>query len=156
MDFKGSAFDGVKGQSPLPSFIDPPMLPIVMTSLYRRLGLLLALLAFVSLLALGATVLPDDASAAQQTELDAVSILCASSPAASPAHRPHPPRHHASPALCPLSLALALPLIVLALLPLLLGPAAQLVAWCRRDAADSLPSSLASCLGLPRGPPILA
>ncbi len=132
------------------------MFTAVMTSASRRLGLLLAMLAFVSLLALGATVLPDDASAAQQAELDAVSILCVSGPAALPTHGPHPPRHHAAPALCPLSLALALPLVLLALLPLLLGPAIRRLAWRPREAADRQPSSLASCLGLPRGPPALA
>ncbi len=138
------------------AFLSPPIdaAVIVMTRPSRPLGLLLAMLAFVSLLALGATVLPDDA---QQTELDAVSILCVTSAAALPTQAPHPPRHHAAPVLCPLSLALALPLVLLALLPLLLlGPAVRHVAWRRRYVIGRQPSSLASSLGLPRGPPALA
>ena len=72
-------------------------------------GLLIALLALVSQVALGAVVLPDEASARDQSAatLDAVSILC---DGAAPAPRDRAPAHHRHDpecALCPLCIALA-------------------------------------------------
>jgi hypothetical protein len=75
---------------------------------FWRPGLLAAVLALVSQLALGAVVLPDDAPAGQLAELDAVSVLCTG--AAPDADSPAPHRHYAADlTVCPLGIALAAP-----------------------------------------------
>lgn len=127
----------------------------------RRLGgfpsVLLALLALVSQLALGAVVLPDAASAQDQSvaALEALSVLCDSSkpnPPGQPGHRQHDPDR----ALCPLAVALALPVFVLAA-----GPELPLPSRALADTAPLVPQARAPP-ALPRqtppsrGPPILS
>ena len=125
-------------------------------------GLLFAVLALVSQLALGAMVLPDDAAARDAASLAAVSVLCDSSQvsptgAVGGTHRqaPLPHRHHQG-ALCPLSLALALPAVVLAALAVLPAPTAATVLRLATGQRARAPPSLVGGLGLPRGPPIPA
>ncbi len=118
-------------------------------------GLLLAVLALVSQLALGTMVLPDDAAARQQAELDVASVLCTGAPAPV---RHAPAQHHrvADGALCPLSIALALPSVVPVLPPMLPAPTAGRVLRLATARSARGPPSLLSGIGYPRGPPVLA
>ena len=123
-------------------------------------GLLLAVLALVSQLALGSMVLPDAPARTQQSALDALSVMCgsgvpASSGQGAPQGAPHH-RNHADGALCPLSVALALPAIVLTPAPLPPLPAAVPVRRLPTPESARGPPSHDSHLGFPRGPPILA
>ncbi len=116
---------------------------------------LLVGIALISQLALGAMVLPDDSPHATLAALDAAGILCGAdrtghAPPASPHHR-------ASPALCPISVALALPSVVptAALeLPVFSG---AIVHLGPEDAPPARgPPSPAARVGTPRGPPLTA
>ncbi len=122
------------------------------------LSLLLALLALTSQVALGAVVLPDEAAAREQSvaTLDALSIICDSSPATAPDQPPPHHRHNPDCALCPLTTALAMPAVILASGPDLppptrrVGDAAALPPPARGPPAQP-------CHTPPsRGPPILS
>ncbi len=120
-------------------------------------GLVLAVLALVSQMALGAMVLPDAAQARQASALDALSVMCGGAPQGHVDHAPGAPRRHhaAEVALCPLSGALAGQAVVMAPAPVL--PALGLVArpvWRMVDGARGPPLRVARP-GFARGPPIL-
>ena len=118
------------------------------------LGLLTALLALVSQLALGAMVLPDAPD--QVAALDAVGILCSgAAPTDDGGTAPH--RHHASDlALCPLTVALALPAVVLTSAPALPPPAPVLAFRMRERPPGRGPPPPTARVGAPRAPPSLA
>ncbi len=118
------------------------------------LGFLAALLALVSQVALGAVVLPDRAPADQLAALDAVSLLCGGAPQDG-GTAPH--RHHAAdPALCPLSVALALPAVIPVSSAALPAPRAARVFTPRERPPGRGPPPASARVGAPRGPPILA
>lgn len=117
-------------------------------------GLLLAILALVSQLALGAMVLPDQATAADRTTLDAVAVLCRGGTPAP--HRPTAPHHTSDHALCPLSVALALPAVALTPgAPVPPPSSTRLIPAWARPAATGPPAALSSAR-FARGPPVLA
>ena len=117
----------------------------------RGPGLLLAILALVSQLALGSLVLPGDAAAEEQiAALDALSVLCDAS-------MPVPPAHHRNapdPALCPLSLTLALPAMVLAAGPDVPPPRSRLAGRTILPPPARGPPTQPRFTALPRGPPV--
>ena len=119
----------------------------------KLLRALLAIVALVSQLTLGSLVLPDASSAAS---LDAVTILCTSASAGTPA----PAHHHPRPVDQPLGeLAAALTLPALLLLPSAFRPPRSPATVGRRfvalPPARGPPQRLAWALHV-RGPPILA
>ncbi len=89
-------------------------------------GLLVAVLAIASQLALGTIVLPDEAAAREQSvaALDALSILCNAAAPAAPDQPVHH-RHNPDCAVCPLSVALAMPAAVLGSAPEVPAPSSQ-------------------------------
>ena len=120
------------------------------------LGFLAALLALVSQLALGAMVLPDPASPDQLAALDAVSILCTGLPSSdNGGTAPH--RHHAADlALCPLTVTLALPAVILTPSPALPPPPSVLAFRTRERPPGRGPPLPTARVGAPRAPPFLA
>ena len=115
-------------------------------------GLLLAMLALVSQLALGSLLLPDHASAQEQiAALDALSLLCDASAPVPPVHHPHGP----DCALCPLSLTLAVPAMVLAAGPDVPLPRSQLTRRTYLPPPARGPPAQRRFTALPRGPPVL-
>jgi hypothetical protein len=123
---------------------------------HRPAGLLLAILALVGQLALGAMVMPADAAAVAQSvaELDAASILCVGTPP--PVHAP-PHRHHAIDcALCPLCAAMATHGVILSAAPSLPAPPAAIAARAALPPPARAPPAQPRRAALPRGPPILA
>ncbi len=112
-------------------------------------GWVLALLALVGQLALGAMLPPDEA----RTEVATLAVLCRADMPPAPHGEQRHHRHVAAWALCPVAVASA---ILLASCPLL--PLAAVGTVLRRHApqAARAPPSHASHLGFPRGPPIPA
>jgi hypothetical protein len=117
-------------------------------------GFIVAVLALISQLALGGAVLPDQVPANGIAALAAAMVDCAP---AIPGHPPAPtPRHDDSSALCPLSVALALPSVILtpaAVLPPPMPIPAMRTAM--RPPARAPPNRVPDA-AFPRGPPALA
>jgi hypothetical protein len=115
-------------------------------------GFLVAILALISQLALGSVVLPDVAPATTLAALDAAMVDC--SPVA-PADKRLPPVPDSEKALCPLSVALALPAVILLPAPVLPPPVLVLsVRGAERPQARAPPSA-ARYTPYPTGPPVL-
>jgi hypothetical protein len=120
------------------------------------LRFLLAGIALVSQLALGAVVLPDDAPQGAIAALAAASILCGGNHPSDqgPASHKHQP---ANPALCPISVALALPSVIPTPTPELPG-SSNSVLYLRtleRPPGRGPPAATAR-VGAPRAPPLTA
>ncbi len=120
-------------------------------------GLLLAILALVSQLALGAMVLPDDdLPQRQQSSLDAIGVMCSSAVPVLPGHRAPHHRHVPDCAPLPLGVALALPAFMPMSPPTLPRPLAARMQRRASAASARGPPSHYSHIGFPRGPPVLA
>ncbi len=120
-------------------------------------GLLLAVLALVSQIALGSLVLPDAASAQEQSiaALDALSIICSTGTPATPGD--HPAHHHAPDCtLCPLCVTLALPGVILSTAVELPAPSSQSAGRASLPPPARGPPSQARTTPPARGPPALA
>ncbi len=120
----------------------------------RRLpGFLVALLALISQLALGAAVLPDHAPADGVAALAAAMVDCAPGAPAAP-----PPTHHQQDgsALCPLSVALALPSVILTPAPILPAPLPMMAMRTASRPQARAPPNRVLIAAFPRGPPALA
>ncbi len=116
-------------------------------------GLLLAILALVSQLALGSLAFPTDSAAA---ELDAVAIFCqTAAPDAPPPSTPHHHQHAPDCAICPLCAALALPGAILTPAPLLPTPSSRRVAQAALPPPARGPPARPLRISLARGPPTL-
>jgi hypothetical protein len=115
------------------------------------IGLLVAILALVSQLALGSLVLPADSAAA---ELDAVAIFCQTGAPDAPPAAPHH-QHAPDSAICPLCAALALPGAILSPAPLLPTPSVHQVARIALPPPAHGPPALPLRISLARGPPVL-
>ena len=117
-------------------------------------ALLLAVLALVSQVALGATVLSDAAAAPDQSisALTALTVLCDSHAPAEPAH------HHRAPdaAMCPLSVALALPAVLPASGPDLPVPQSRVAGFADMPGEARAPPGQTRVAPPPRGPPALS
>ena len=123
---------------------------------FWRPGLLAAVLALVSQLALGAVVLPDDAPAGQLAELDAVSVLCTGAAPDQNTPTPHQ-RHAADLTLCPLSIALAAPCCLPEpAAPALPPPPPAIAARSFERPPGRGPPPATARVGEPRAPPVLA
>ena len=121
----------------------------------RRAGLIAFLAALVSQLALGAVVIPDDPQS-QLAALDAASVFCQSGNGAQGGERPPVQRYAADYALCPLSVSLALPAIILSPEPLLPEPGPGRALPTGTLPQSRAPPSHAFAAAYPRGPPRLA
>jgi hypothetical protein len=123
------------------------------SALAKACSLLMLMLALVSQLALGAIVLPDDTQAAQRDRMDTTAVLCGghADRGKAPAHR-----HHADVAVCPPSVALALPGVVLATAVVFPRPTWVALAAPADRPEIRGPPIVAPRPGLPRGPPVLA
>jgi len=118
----------------------------------RPIGLLLAVVALVSQLALGAVV-AEDVSPAALLALDDVSLLCSgAAPDQAPAHR----HQSADFSLCPLSVALALPAVVPVPAPVFPAPRAVLVVRQDERPPGRGPPPRTARVGAPRAPPFIA
>jgi hypothetical protein len=118
------------------------------------LGLLVAVLAIVSQLALGAMVLPDNRPADAVAALDALSVLCqAGHPVGD---KPVPAHRGSQAALNPLSVTLALPAAIPVPAAWPLGPPATLVLRIAPPPPARALPSVAAIAAYPRGPPLLA
>ena len=120
-------------------------------------GLLLAVLALVSQIALGMIVLSDKALAREQSvaALDALSVVCDSS-APAPAQAPRRHQHAPDCALCPLTMALALPAAVLTSAPEVPAPSSQAVARAFLPPPARGPPAQPRPTPPSRGPPVLS
>lgn len=122
-----------------------------MTAVPRRLlGLLAAVIGLVSQLALGSMALPDAPGAADR--LAAVSVMCRTGQT----KPPEPARHAPHQAICPLSVALALPSVVPAPPPVLPFPAIDAAVRAAFVAQPRAPPVRATIAAQPRGPPTLS
>ncbi|HEY6440488.1 MAG TPA: hypothetical protein VIY55_10745 [Acetobacteraceae bacterium] len=120
------------------------------------LGLLIAGIALVSQLALGAILPTDDALAEQAAAaFNAVAIFCAAPQ--SPDHNKSSKHQPAPPLLCPASTALALPGVVLTPAPLLPPPPASVLSSGARERPPGRgPPPASARVGPPRAPPFPA
>jgi hypothetical protein len=122
-------------------------------------GLLVALLAIASQLALGAIVLPDEASAREQSvaALDALTIFCSSATPTAPDDAPkHHHRHAQDCAICPLAVALAMPAAVLASAPALPPPSSRAADRAALPPPARGPPAQPRYTPPSRGPPVLS
>ena len=121
------------------------------------LRFLLAGIALVSQLALGAMVLPDDSPQGALAALDAASILCGGnhpSGHGSPASHRHQP---ANPALCPISVALSLPSVIPTPAPELpVSSGSVLYLRTKQRPPGRGPPAATARVGAPRAPPLTA
>ena len=118
----------------------------------RTPGWLLVVMALASLLGLGSGAGPSDSPATQIAALEAASVMCHGG-----TPRPHAPHRHAPRhALCPLSVALALPSFVPATPHGLPGPSDSRLHRYQVLRLARGPPSRASHVGFPRGPPVPA
>jgi hypothetical protein len=117
-------------------------------------GRLLAVLALVGQVALGGVVLPDDRPADAGAWIDAVSVLCSTGQPApgtpAPTHRPPPG------ALCPLSVALALPAALPAPGGVAPAPSSPQAGAYRPLPQARAPPAPPAGAAWPRGPPVLS
>jgi len=119
------------------------------------LGFLTAIIALVSQLALGA-VLPLDGPVPQQiAALNAVRVLCDGSQPSDHGGKPDHGRRPLAPAICPISVTLSLPSVLLAPAPLLPTPSAP-VLYVRAIERPPLrgPPHATARVGEPRAPPL--
>ena len=120
------------------------------------LRFLLAGIALVSQLALGAMVLPDDAPQGAIEALNAASVLCGNQPSGhkGPASRSHQP---ANPALCPISVALALPGVIPTAAPVLPVSSNSILYLRTKETPPGRgPPAATARVGAPRAPPVTA
>jgi hypothetical protein len=119
------------------------------------LSFLLAAIALVSQLALGAMVLPDDDARGAIAALDATVILCG---ADHPSGHTGPASHkhqHAAPALCPISIALALPGVITTSAPELTTIYESVLFLRARERPPGRgPPEATARVGAPRAPPL--
>ncbi len=122
----------------------------------RRLpGFIVAVLALISQLALGAVVLPDHTPADGIAALTAAMVDCApTTPGGQPDRTPG--HHDDSGALCPLSVALALPSVILTPTPFLPPPPLVLAVRMAHLPPARAPPNRVPDAAYPRGPPALA
>jgi len=117
-------------------------------------GYLIAMIALVSQLALGAMVLPDDSAGMEIATLDAVSILCGQNHAHGDDNLPPEKHRPVDLALCPLSATLALPAIILTLTPVLQAcPGCVLSIGIDYKPPGRGPPLATARVGAPRAPP---
>lgn len=121
------------------------------------LSFLLACIALVSQLALGGVVLPDESPQGAIAALDAASILCGGnhpSGNGGPASHRHQP---ANPALCPISIALALPSVIPTFAPELpVSSHSVLYLTTKERPPGRGPPAATARVGAPRAPPLTA
>ncbi len=119
------------------------------------LGFLTAVIALVSQLALGAVLPPDAPTPQQIAALNAVRVLCDGVAPAGHGDRTDHGHRPLAPAICPISVALALPSVVLTPVPVLPAPkqAAVYVTVLERPPGRGPPPATAR-VGLPRAPPL--
>jgi hypothetical protein len=119
------------------------------------LGFLAAVIALVSQLALGA-VLPTDGPTPQQiAALNAVRVLCDGSQPTDRGGRPDHGHRPLAPAICPISVTLSLPGIVLTPAPVLPAPPGPvLFARAVERPPGRGPPPATARVGVPRAPPI--
>jgi hypothetical protein len=116
-------------------------------------GLLIAVVAMVSQLTLGALVLPDNRPADPVAALNALSVLCRTGRPVG--DKPAPAHRAPQTVLCPLSVTLALPAAILAPAIPLPAPSPVLVLRIALPPPARAPPSLAGIAAYPRGPPVL-
>jgi hypothetical protein len=120
------------------------------------IGRLLAMVALISQVAIGAMPHAGQASLAEIAAVDAVGILCSGAPPPphqGDAHHTHRP----APAICPIGVSLGLAIAVLTPAPLPPTPAAA-VLWrvARARPPGRGPPPPATRVGAPRAPPLTA
>ncbi len=120
-------------------------------------GLVLAMWALASQVAIGSVVLPSGLRAQQRdlARLDTLSVLCSSTPVPGGRHAPVP-RHAPDCALCPLQAAFATGNLVLADAPTLPKPKAGRIGRAVSLASARGPPAAQRSTALPRGPPAFA
>ena len=119
-------------------------------------GLLLAVLALVSQLALGSIAMPDEAAAREQSvaALDSLSIICSATTPVE--HAPGQHHHHGMDcAVCPLCAALAMHAVVLGSGPDLPAPSSRLAHRATLPPPARAPPAQPRHAPPPRGPPVL-
>lgn len=117
---------------------------------------LIATIALVSQIALGTLVPPDRSAQQQLAAFAAISAFCEGGHAADH-HVPAPHRHRpADPAVCPLSIALALPGFILSPAPVLPASHESVLLFRTRDKPPGRgPPPATAHVGAPRAPPAL-
>jgi hypothetical protein len=121
----------------------------------KFLGLLLAVMALMGQLAVGAAVPLQDEAAERLNTFEAALILCHSGTGSTPSQQA-PLHHHFDCALCPLCQVLAHYSVVLTSAPFLPEPPAGMTLRTRGVAAARAPPAPAVASAYPRGPPSLA
>ena len=118
------------------------------------LSYLTAVIALVSQLALGAVLLPDMPSQQQFASLEAANVFCDGNQTTHGGKPDHKHRQPA-PAICPISITLSLPSIVLAPTPVLPAPSGYVIhARAFEHAPGRGPPPATARVGVPRAPPL--
>ncbi len=122
---------------------------------FAVLGFLTAVIALVSQLALGAVLPPDEPTPQQIAALNAVRVLCDGVQPTDPGDKSSHGHRPMAPAICPISVALSLPSVVLTPVPLLPAPphSALYVVALERPPGRGPPPATAR-VGIPRAPPL--
>jgi hypothetical protein len=119
------------------------------------LGFLTAVIALVSQLALGAVLPPDGPTPQQIAALNAVRVLCDGSQPADRGGKPGHGHRPMAPAICPISVTLSLPSVVLTPAPVLPAPSAPvLYARAVEQPPGRGPPPATARVGVPRAPPL--
>jgi hypothetical protein len=135
-------------------------LPSIVARRFKRsrsaLAFLAAVVALVSQIALGGTVPAQEVSDEQIAALNAIGISCDSSQPPGQGDASHHD-HRPAPAICPISVALALPSVVLTPAPILPPPSAP-IAYARamERPPGRGPPPATSRVGVPRAPPAVS
>ena len=119
------------------------------------LSYLTAVIALVSQLALGAVLLPDVPSQQQLAAFEAANVFCDGNQTSNHGGKPDHNHRQQPPAICPISITLSLPSIVLAPTPVLPAPSSYVIharAFERPPGRGPPPAT--ARVGAPRAPPL--
>jgi hypothetical protein len=112
-------------------------------------------IALVSQLSLGAVLLPDVLQQQQLAALEAASIFCDGNQTSNHGGKPDHNHRQQAPAICPISITLSLPSVVLAPAPVLPAPPSYVIyARALERPPGRGPPSPTARVGAPRAPPL--
>jgi hypothetical protein len=121
----------------------------------RFLGYLTAVIALVSQLSLGAVLLPDAPTSQQFAALEAANVFCDGNQTSDHGGKPEHNHRQQAPAICPISITLSLPSIVLTPTPILPAPSALVIdARALERPPGRGPPPATARVGVPRAPPL--
>ena len=113
------------------------------------------MMALVSQLTLGAVLLPDVSSQQQFAALEAANVFCDGNQTSDHGGKPDHNHRQQAPAICPISITLSLPSVVVAPTPVLPAPSSYVVhARAFGQPPGRGPPPPTARVGVPRAPPL--